>query len=553
MGRHADTTTARRVPRPAPVALVVALVVVALVAGGVVWFLVGRGDDGACGTTTAVRVSVAPELEEVAGGLLADPLPTEGDACAAAEVTGEQPAITAGALQELDASGLPDVWVPDSTIWPVRATDVEMSVGDSMATSPLVIATARNVAEELGWLEAPPTWNGGQQQVAQAGKRLAALDLATSTRGLATVSAVSQTAGGGDAAEEQVLAGLLAIGRNPGPPPEEAMDAARADDPGTPSFTATEQDVIAANQEAGTANVVAVYAADGVPVLDYPVVRIGAPTGDREQAVAAVLAALTSGNARDAVLDAGFRDADGDPPTDVGEGTGTRAELPETLPLDPADVWRLADRVATLAQPSRLLTVIDVSRSMEAPVGDGTRIDLARDAAKSALPLFPDTWSVGLWTFAFQIEGEQDWSEQEPVRALDADIEGRTQRNALGSELDQLPDELAPGGTGLYDTTLAAVRAAREDYEEGSVSSVVLLTDGADDDSDGISLPGLIDTLRGEADEDRPVQVIAIGLGPDADLGALQQIAEVTGGQAYPASQPEDVQAAFLAAVRQRR
>jgi hypothetical protein len=289
-----------------------------------------------------------------------------------------------------------------------------------------------------------------------------------------------------------------------------------------------------------------------VPQLDYPVVRVGQPSGAQQQAVDAVVAALTSDAARTAVLAAGFRAADGTAPDGAGEATGTKAELPPAIPLDPATVWPLADRITALSAPSRLLSVIDVSQSMSAPISGGTRITLARDSAKSALALFPNNWSVGLWTFAVRLDGARDYAQRVPVQALDSAVGGTVQRDRLDAELDRLPDELTPGGTGLYDTTLAAVRAARESYQPGSVSSVVLLTDGADDKAGGISLQGLADTLRGEADPARPVELIAIGLGPDADLDALGTIVDAAGGQVYAAQTPEDVQEAFVDTLRRR-
>jgi hypothetical protein len=343
------------------------------------------------------------------------------------------------------------------------------------------------------------------------------------------------------------------MARGPGTTAADALTAAAAGDPQAPAFTATEQDIVAANRAAGAANAVAVYATDGVPQLDYPVVRVGSPSGAQADAVSAVVTALTSDTARRLVLDAGFRDADGHPPAGAGDASGTQAELPGVLPLSAPQVWSLADRIAQLAAPSRMLAVIDVSESMSAAVGGGTRATLARDAAKSALALFPDAYSVGLWTFAFRLDGATDHVEEVPLAALDAAVGGTPQRDRLDAELDRLPDELAPGGTGLYDTTLAAVRAAREGHQPGSVSSVVLLTDGADDDRGGISLQGLVDTLRGEADPARPVELIAIALGPDADTAALQQVTDAAGGRVYTARTPEDVQNAFVDALRNRQ
>jgi hypothetical protein len=180
-------------------------------------------------------------------------------------------------------------------------------------------------------------------------------------------------------------------------------------------------------------------------------------------------------------------------------------------------------------------------------------VTLERDAAKSALSLLPGTSSIGLWNFAYRLHGDDDWTELVPTRRLDAEPGGRSQRQLLGGALDSLPRRLSPGGTGLYDTTLAAVRAARSAYDPVSVSSVLLVTDGAnDDDHTGLQLDGLVTTLREEADPARPVQVIAVGLGPDADMGALRRIAGATGGTAYAALDPQDLQTVLFDTLRQR-
>ena len=95
------------------------------------------------------------------------------------------------------------------------------------------------------------------------------------------------------------------------------------------------------------------------------------------------------------------------------------------------------------------------------------------------------------------------------------------------------------------------MQAARSDFDPTAVNSVLVVTDGTDED-DGIALEELLDTLRAEADPDRPIKVIGVALGPDADLGALEQIAEATGGAAYSAVDPTDLQTVLFDALRQR-
>ena len=132
-------------------------------------------------------------------------------------------------------------------------------------------------------------------------------------------------------------------------------------------------------------------------------------------------------------------------------------------------------------------------------------------------------------------------------------MEGRPQRDVLDEQLDSIPGRLTRGGTGLYDTTLAAVRAARENFDPTAVNSVLVLTDGTnEDDEAGLQLDALLTTLREEANPERPVKVIGVALGPDADLQALQQIAEATNGAAYSAVDPSDLQTVLFDALRQR-
>jgi hypothetical protein len=378
-------------------------------------------------------------------------------------------------------------------------------------------------------------------------------DLAGSAEGLTALAAVRASLGGGASADNAVVQAVLAATRAAGATPAEALAAGAKGGVDAPLVPVSEQEVFATDRGTPHAKLTAVYPSDGSPVLDYPVLEVGAPPSGERAAVDAVARALTSPAARAAVRTAGFRTGDGAAPPGAGPDTGIQASAPKPLPLDPQDVAGLFTRLSSLAAPSRLLAVFDVSASMEGAVWNGTRATLARDAAASALTLFPDSSAIGLWVFARRLDGEKDWQQLLPTRTLDTAVDGKTQRAALREQLATLPQRLSPGGTGLYDTTLAAVRAARADYDPRSVSSVVIVTDGHDEDVGSIGLAALAATLRAEVDPTRPVKVIGIGLGPDADLGALKQIADATGGSAYSAVNPTDLQTVLFDALRTRR
>ncbi|MGY2004405.1 substrate-binding domain-containing protein [Blastococcus sp. SYSU DS1024] len=525
--------------------LIAAGLAVALLAGGLVWWLVGGG----CDEQVAVDVTVAPELSDVAGELLAEVESPDESLCITAEVTAREPLLTAGDLSVLEEEALPEVWVPDSSLWAARVSSRELDPAGSMAVSPVVLATSETAVDELGWADSGPGW----AEALGTGRPLAVPDLAASAEGLAALAAV-RTALGGDAdADNAVVQAVLASARSTALSPAEGLTAGREDSADAPLVPVSEQVVYADHQEAEESSLVAVYPAEGSPVLDYPVLRVGTPTGAEQRAVDAVVDRLLSEDAQVAVRDAGFRGPEGAAPPGAGPDSGIAEASPPVLPLDPQQVQALLTRLSSLAAPSRVLTVFDVSTSMAAPVGDGTRATLARDAAKSTLSLVPDDYALGLWAFAYELQGDQDWTELVPTRELDDVVDGRTQREVLDEQLDTIPDRLTPGGTGLYDTTLAAVRSARENYDPTAVNSVLMVTDGTnEDDAEGLSLEELLSTLEAEADPQRPIKVIGVALGPDADLSSLEEIAEATGGAAYSAVDENDLQTVLFDALRQR-
>ena len=114
--------------------------------------------------------------------------------------------------------------------------------------------------------------------------------------------------------------------------------------------------------------------------------------------------------------------------------------------------------------------------------------------------------------------------------------------------MQAIPD----GGTGLYDTVLDGVRAVRAAWDPDRVNVLLILSDGMNDDANGISLDALLATLATEQDPAKPVPVVAIAFGPDSDVAAMTEIGRATGGATYVAQDPRDVGEIFLDAVGQR-
>jgi hypothetical protein len=96
------------------------------------------------------------------------------------------------------------------------------------------------------------------------------------------------------------------------------------------------------------------------------------------------------------------------------------------------------------------------------------------------------------------------------------------------------------------------MKRVRETYDPEKVNSVLLITDGRNEDDNGITLDALLAELEKMDDPAKPVPVIMIGFGPDTDLEAMQKIAKATKGAAYSASKPEDLSTVLVDALSQR-
>src|SRR5829696_9191672 len=243
MGRHADSSATRRRRFPAA-PLIAAGVVVVLLAAGLVWWLAAGGDDDAeaCGTRPTVAVTVAPELVS-----------------------------------------LPDVWLPNSSLWALRAGDTELTNEGSLGSSPVVLATSQAHVKAEGWTDEPPTWG----EALTADQEVAVPDLAGSTEGIAALAALRTSLGGDEDADNGVIEVVLSAARSGSS--EEALEAGGQGVEDAPLVPVSEQTVYAAHASNADSSLVAVYPSEGSPMLDYPVFRVATGDGQQLQAVDAVV------------------------------------------------------------------------------------------------------------------------------------------------------------------------------------------------------------------------------------------------------------------------
>ena len=294
----------------------------------------------------------------------------------------------------------------------------------------------------------------------------------------------------------------------------------------------------------------AIYPKEGTLLSDHPWVVLSAPwVDDAKRAAAADFVAQLQGKADQAQFERyAFRDFRDQPGALITQGNGLLPKQPASLlaPPAPAVLDQVLRSWNALRKRANVLLVIDTSGSMaEAVPGAGdSKLELAKRAALNSLADFAGDDRVGLWMFSRQLDGDRDYRELVPVGPMNEQVNGVQRRDALRTAIGGLPPG---GGTGLYDTALAAFQVVRDHQSASNINAVVLLTDGQNQDN-GISLDDLLPQLRSEQG-DQSVRLFTIAYGRDADLNVLRQIAEATNAAAYDSSDPTSIDQVFTAVV----
>jgi hypothetical protein len=506
-------------------------------------------------TRTQVQVTVAPELADAVTSVVH---PLQGTQladghCLQAIVTPQAAPDTVRNAQTLAAEQAPQLWIPESSLWERQVDGWPLQTESSLASSPLVIATSETVVARLGWANHPPTW-----AEALSGIRPAAMpDLQNNASGVLSILGLWQSLKQQDAktADQAVAAAVLASTRSTAPTPAFVVDKAVKNDPTTPLLVTSELNVFTTNRGNAASRLVAVYPRNGSPSLDYPILRVAPRVQGSSKSIATdtVVGALESTSTRDLVRRAGLRDAAGAAPGGAGLSTG----VVNTLDIpQPAEITAFLQRLQSLTRPSHLTVVVDVSLSMKSLIGGRyTRAQVAGQAAKGAGDLLSNQSSVGLWIFSRNLPGEAPgthYKQLDKLEPIGAPENGHLHRDVVNSHLLALGTMLGGDGTALYATTVAAMKAAWDGYDPGSVNAVVLFTDGMNDDQGGPSLAQAVDDLKRLADPQRPVRLIAIGIGPDTDLAAMRQLAAPSNGLAYQASTPSELKTVLFDALAHR-
>ncbi|MBB5909803.1 substrate-binding domain-containing protein [Actinoalloteichus hymeniacidonis] len=442
-----------------------------------------------CSEATTLNVvaapSVAPLLDEVAD----EPRADENGDCYRVRV---QSVASADAVEMLADPRQADevaAWLPESSMWLHRArangaTEVPES-GESIASSPIVLAQPPDAASEQG---DDPRWSGllgpdaGETAIwtSDPSRSITATSMLWGVRRLSAEAADPTAAATGrfrtlsqevSEDEEQLY--------------QRIAETSEGDRPA--AFPTSEQRLLRYQQDSPAVELSAAYPEVDAPSLDFPFVPLLSATQSEWMAAAGLRSVLQAPETVRLLGDHRLRTPGGEL---AGEHPAPESVPPVALP-DTDDLDETLGMWAGVSRSGRILAALDVSGSMgdEVPGTGRTRMELAIGATEQGIGMLLPTTRLGVWTFSTRLEGDRDYREVLPVGPVSEHTEG-TGLEALRSITAQ-----PGGGTGLYDTTLAAYEAARQGWEPGRTNTVVVFTDGRDEDSTSIGLDRLLTEL----------------------------------------------------------
>ncbi|TQS40151.1 substrate-binding domain-containing protein [Cryptosporangium phraense] len=570
--------------------LAATIVIVVVLASFGVGYALRAGD--CSGDPVVLSVVTSPDQQNVVRGLASswerEKHSFDGH-CGAIAVRGEESATVGQSLSPTQngaaTSQRVDVWMPDSSTW-VTATAARSGMAKlfaydrpSIATSPIVMAAPRPMADALGWPNRPISWMqlalqriGGRtwkdyghpewgalrlgigdprQSMAALGTLLSVVDADTDTQVDENELHNALLLARADTLQKATSAAFVQTLRTSADP--DGMLAASG------PFPATEQQVAAYDVDNPAVPLTAIHPTEGTIFADYPYVTLAASWVDpvRQEIAGSFLELLQGRTGREAYGKAGFRDPERTTRYVQGfepvQGMGSPAGDARPLPNDEAIVKTVVFWTA-LQRKANVLATVDTSGSMADPAPDrsGPRIKVVQEACIRAITLFSPESGVGLWKFSTDLKGKQDYQQLVPMGPVGGTLPGSTTPRRVALETAIRRDLKPHGWTALYNTIDAAYRQVQANYQPGRLNLLVLLTDGKNETPGGLTRPQLVARLRAAMKPDRPVQVIAIGFGAGADLRELREITSAVGGKAYSADSGSDIDQIFLSTLTGR-
>ena len=546
MGKHRTGRAAR------PLLWGAAVVLVVVAVGSAVVAVAKRGPSGPeAGSSSSallaestcdqtLKVVTASSFAKVLTAV--EPSLATGPHCVALDTAVVDGRAAAARVAEREA----DVWIPDDLSWAavarggLLADDGEGGSGTVLANSPIYMVTDTATAARL--THAGGSWLALSKLVASPdGVRLAVRDPNGSGDGMVAAGTLGEAVwikDGMDASSAALSAALRQTRTVSGTEP--AL-------PSQPGEVGLVPEYVLLSAKPTTEDAAVLAGTDHTAVLRYGWLPTAAAVADpvRKAGLERLLAALKSPSAAKAYTAAGLRRPNADTAPRQGDLRLPRLTAEPLEVLKPHHVdhvfaaWYVQDR------RSSILLAVDVSGSMGQPApGTSTPlINLVQQGCLAVGRMLPDQSSLGLWSFGSQLDPPRDYRVLLSTAQL---TDG--QRAGLAAAVNRLTAERT--GTGLYDTILAAYKAATASWRADEANQVVVFTDGRnEDDPVSISVQQLATELKKAADPKRPVELTVVAYGKLPEVATLEKAVGGVNGYVSSVQTPAEVSAAFLHAA----
>ncbi|MGY1939902.1 MULTISPECIES: VWA domain-containing protein [Nocardia] len=437
-------------------------------------------------------------------------------------------AFTSGKPWDQALGPQPALWIADSTrsIESMRVPGLIEGTPVSIATSPIVLAVPEELHRaleqaEVSWADLPRLQQGSLGEIGLSGWGGLRMALPSGDATLAAATAVGSAVSGAEPLTEQAARSgqvVAAISGLAADAPESSGAAAAlveitTQDAPMHAIAATEQ------QLKGLPGVLGFRPAGAAPVADYPAALMSGAWVDKTQNLIAgrFTDYLRKPEQAQAFVTAGF-----------GGAPQTAAAVPSRGALD-----KVRDTLAHPVLGVRSTVLVDVSASMGTAEGATTRLANVLAALNSTMTVMPPDFGLGVWAFGKNLDGNTPYRVAAATAPLTTD-----QRTKISTALSSVrPDESRADQA--YPSLIAAYKSAVTGYTAGRTNSVLLITDGPDDDST-ITGPQLAADITAAIDRTRPVRVDVIVLG-GSGTQTLQALAQQTGGSYTRLATSDDI------------
>jgi hypothetical protein len=530
-----------------------ALVVVAAIVGGGLYLHQSTQSSSDCtdANALAVHVAAAPDIAPVVRDVAARweaATPTVDGRCVRVSVDADTFATQVKAVYSggpsADPTQLPAMWITDSSasVGAVLATDQSLfaDASVSIASSPVVLAVAggkspASAVAKGGTLDMAGLVKSVTSACATGQPPAVQLGFDNPATDPAALAAVGWMAGG-ITDKDCLIESLRTVPQSP-----DATSLLNAVGHNVDAVPSSEQAVRAHNASGAGAKLDALVPNQGGVMLDYPAAIVANLSADIEAAAEQFRAQLAAPANRDIAGRYGFRTPDGTAgPGFTAAPGGSTAKAVATPITDPKQIDALLKVWGAANTPARVLTLIDTSPTMtKITTGTTTRLQLLRTMAGNGLGLFQHTDKVGIWAFG----GAASANTKGYTSVVEPDTLDGTQLNKISSAIGAAK-ATGSNSCGLYPALAAAYKSMLANYATGRSNTLIVFTDTTA--SCGQTSTDLASELQGLADANRPVALIILSIGSDADQKTLTSLTQSVGGTIFQLTPSSDIKRVFL-------